>query len=91
MFSIKLKLLKSSSIGFNACIAGVDQTVSILDLTVHMTATSTENQILFKYKTTHFLQKQKENKYQPLGLLCLRYKQMRQKIFMAMSMMSAFF
>jgi hypothetical protein len=43
MFSIKLKLLKSSSIGFHACIAGVDQIVSILDLTMRMTWTSTEN------------------------------------------------
>lgn len=48
MFPIKLKLLKSSSIGFLAYIAGVDQTVSILDLTMHMTWTSTENQVLFE-------------------------------------------
>lgn len=47
MFSIKLKLLKSGSIGFHACI-GVDQIVSILDLTMCMTWTSTENQVLFK-------------------------------------------
>lgn len=37
MFSLKLKLSKSSSIGFHAFIAGVDQIVSILDLTLCMT------------------------------------------------------